>query len=515
MKKKFANIVALAITFTASQASQAGVVINELMPSNISNLMVNQDFPDSWVELYNPTDEVIDISGWYIAVSDTWTPYEYYQLPTVAVPAKGYRLLYCDKEGSSLHACFRIDSGKETLYLYDSEQNLVDKVERKKQPCPNAAYGRESDGDSKWGWELTPTPGAANGGGFSSDVLPEPLFSIPGSACCSEPFTLTLTLPSSKIPADTRIYYTLDGSEPSLASDNGLEIELEIDSSTVVRATLISAEALSPLPTTHTYIFGDRGEMPVVCLSLPEEFLYDEEIGLFWWDGVMYSYSLWNDQRRPLNYEIFLDPKAESLVNQVGEMGVHGGWTRSYDQKSVKLKANKRFGTKRIYGKLWEEKDVDENKTLVLRNGGNDFLSTHMVDAFLQTLFGTHCQNFDWQAYRPCMVYINGKYYGLMDMRECTNEDYVYANYDGLEDIYMVDEWKEIKVNEEKDRYDAWNANLDFVTLYTNPESTYEQMEEAVDVDAFINYLAFEWFGNNVDYPLYNIVQWRPAEAGG
>ncbi len=141
MKKKFANIVALAITFTASQASQAGVVINELMPSNISNLMVNQDFPDSWVELYNPTDEVIDISGWYIAVSDTWTPYEYYQLPTVAVPAKGYRLLYCDKEGSSLHACFRIDSGKETLTSTTRSRTLSTRWSARSSLVPTQPMG--------------------------------------------------------------------------------------------------------------------------------------------------------------------------------------------------------------------------------------------------------------------------------------------------------------------------------------------------------------------------------------
>gem|GEM_PF-5620881 len=45
------------------------LVINEIMQSNIDQLMVEHDFPDSWVELYNPTGKAINFKRYRIGKS--------------------------------------------------------------------------------------------------------------------------------------------------------------------------------------------------------------------------------------------------------------------------------------------------------------------------------------------------------------------------------------------------------------------------------------------------------------
>ena len=190
-------------------AAQSPLVINELMQSNIDEVSDDlNDFPDSWVELYNTTSEPISLANYKIGtkIDENNQPVNAWQLPSnVVVPAYGYQLVYCDKswdklierlnylkfigqitaddvEEGKLHTNFRLESGKGcVVYLFkdgvlDESASVVDSL--KKQPAPNIAYGREFDGSAKWGYELAPTPGKANGGGLTKKkILGQPIFS--------------------------------------------------------------------------------------------------------------------------------------------------------------------------------------------------------------------------------------------------------------------------------------------------------------------------------------------------
>ncbi|MCQ2328995.1 MAG: lamin tail domain-containing protein [Paludibacteraceae bacterium] len=85
------------------------------MQSNIDNLMENKDFPDSWVELYNPTDADVDLYGYCIgqdADLSQGTQWLISQNHNLVIPAGGYLLIYCDKEATGVHTDFRLESGK-------------------------------------------------------------------------------------------------------------------------------------------------------------------------------------------------------------------------------------------------------------------------------------------------------------------------------------------------------------------------------------------------------------------
>ena len=192
---------------------KAQLVINELMQSNIDCVMDDlKEFPDSWVELYNPTSQTIDLKGYKLGISDNVA--EAYALPSQSIEPGQYVLIYCDKENKGMHTHFRLDSGKgSSVYLF-LDSAIADKVENlKKQPSPNIAYGRKTDGANEWGYQLTASPKDANTGEICDHdhILGEPVFSQTGCAVSdSRTINLQLSLPEGS-PAGTEIHYTTNG----------------------------------------------------------------------------------------------------------------------------------------------------------------------------------------------------------------------------------------------------------------------------------------------------------------
>lgn len=86
--------------------------------------------------------------------------------------------------------------------------------------------------------------------------------------------------------------------------------------------------------------------------------------------------------------------------------------------------ANKRFGTKRLNEEFFptQRPGSTDFKSIELRNSGNDYNRLYMRDALVQRTMGENA-NLDWQAYQPVVVYLNGKYHALLNLRERSNED--------------------------------------------------------------------------------------------
>lgn len=479
------------------------------MQSNIDYLMVDGDFPDSWVELYNPSSSDADISGYYLGSKEDSA--SDYKLPHgTIVPANGHLVIYCDKEGNGLHADFRVDSGKAKLYLLDGSGSMVDYLSMSAMPAANIAYGRVADGAEEWQYELTPTAGSANMGGGASTVLPAPVFSISGGIY-TEPVALTVSMPAD-VPADAAIYYTLNGEEPTADSQSGKEITMSIDQTTVVRAKILSASgaALPARSLVQSYIYHPRQvTLPVVSIVSNHKYFYDSSIGILTGninDGIPNYMRKW---RRPINIEYYDSVNSGAVFNQLGETAVSGVSTRENPQKSMKVYANKRFGKKNYKGNFWSEKpEVTKVKSFVLRNGGNNSFGARINDAAVQTLFGTNVDNLDWQAYRPVLVYLNGIYIGEFGMRERSDEDFVEANYDGLEDIELADETS----------YQSPVPGSLFESFrndYMRADVTYEELASQMDMDNFIKTLIAEIYGMNTDFPTNNVSMWRPTAEGG
>lgn len=516
MNNLFSQLTSILICFLLlSEASYAEVkntlCINEIMQSNIDCLIQNNDFPDSWIELYNPTNTDISIYQYYIGTQRQYS--KAYRISSKStIKAKSYLVIQCDKKNTGLHTSFRLEStlsGK--LYLFNSAGTLLDSLIYPIMPAPNIAYGRINDGEETWGWEITPTPSSANRGGVSETLLPDPIFSKAGKRM-DDPTNITISLPSEKLPQDTKIYYTTNGQEPSRNSNSGTNITIDINETTVVRAKLISDSALCRPSITHSYIFHPRNtSLPIISIVGDSSYFYSDTNGILSSALTNGQYNFEYDWRRPINAEFFTST-GETKFRQNGETAVAGGATRGYNQKSLKIYANKRFGTKKFNGVFWEEKEnVKKVKSFMLRNGGNNCRRARINDALLQRIFGTHLSNLDYQAYTPVIAYINGQYKGEFGMRERSNEDYVEANYDGLENIEMADQqfYLDATARSTSSKF-KW-----LYTLYTGANTTYSQMDGQIDVDNFMKALIAEIFATNIDYPSNNISMWRPLTSTG
>ena len=502
----------LTAVYGAVLPSHAQLIINEIMQSNIDCVMDDiNEFPDSWVELYNAGSTTVNLNQYKLGVSDKAG--EAWQLPNRTVQPKQYILIYCDKESTGLHTHFRIDSGKsDGIWLFQNGEIADCVLKLKKQPAPNIAYGRKDDGGEKWGYQATPTPGKANCGKLCTDVLGDPVFSESGRVMTGNtPVTLTLSVPESS-PEGANIRYTLDGSEPT-AGSTPYTSPITINANRVVRAKLFCDGYLSPRSTTHSYIFFPSNRaltLPLVSIVTDDKYLNDPKIGIY--VAGTYQSGKENfkfDWRRPINFEYFEGEGEESALNQLCETRIQGGATRTNPLKSLAVYANKRFGEKRFSYEFFPDQKpgLTEFKSIVLRNAGNDFDYLYMRDIIAQRTMASHA-DLDWQAWRPVIIYINGVYKGIENIRERSNEDNIYTNYDGLEDVDLVENWNDLKEG------DMEHLNA-FKAFYNEHDHTMAEYEKWVDCQEFINLMAMNAYYNNIDFPGNNIVLWRPRTAEG
>ena len=543
MKKFFTAAMLLAMTTITANAQ---LIINELMQSNVECLFDNptKEFPDSWVELYNSGDSTVHLQYYKIGtkadVSKAW------QLPVQEVSAKGRVVIFCDKEGieGTLHTDFRLESGKDgNLYLFQKEKaDAIDKLEKMaKMPAPDVAYGRATgnqaaDGGTTWGYELNPTPGYPNSGGVvaASQILGAPVFSELGRVSNTPIDQLTLSLPEGA-PEGTVICYTTNGREPrgKFVISDDLEPQVvfvptdssmlytapinNINSTTVIRAKLFCNGWLSPVSTAHSYIFHPREmKVPIISIQTKRAYIRDDAIGIYPNNTGKDNQVDW---RRPINIEMFDAVGEPSVINQLGETRIQGGQSRENKLKSMAIYTNKRFepDKKRFSYQFFPDQrpGITEFKSFSLRDGGNDFKDLYFRDLIIQRTMGPNT-DLDWQAGRPAVLYINGEYMGMLNIRERSNEDNIYSNYNGLEDIDMIEIGHE-QVNgqnlfEEELKEGSIDFYEDFKAFYSEKGHTKAEYEEWIDVDEYLSVMVMNLFYGNIDFPGNNFVLWRPNE---
>ena len=508
----------LAGLFAFGTSVQAQVVINELMQSNIDCIMDDlNEFPDSWVELYNNGTEAVNLKDYKLGAKDK--PGKAWQLPNQTLNAKSYVVVYCDKEESGMHTNFRLETGKDgNVYLFQGEE-IVDKIEKmSKMPAPNIAYGRKTDGSDEWGYQATPTPGKANCGQTCTDILGEPVFSQKGCVfTSSKTIRLQISMPE-ETPEGTVIRYTTDGKEPT-ATSTVYQSPILINSNKVIRAKLFCDGYLSPISTAQSYIFLGRDmTISVISIVTDDRYMNDNAIGIIKNNPNKENKKDW---RRPINIEMFVAPGSESVINQLCETRVMGGQSREHPLKSLAVYANKRFGAKRFDYEFFPDQKpgLTDFKSIMLRNAGNDFGGLYMRDAIIQRVMAENA-DIDWQAWRPAVIFLNGTYKGMLNIRERSNDDNIYTNYkdesgNGLEDIDMVEISQENSqmVEELKagtlDNYNAFKA------FYNQAGHTLDEYEQIMDCQEFINIMIMNLYYCNLDFPGNNIVVWRPTAEGG
>ncbi|MDE6379666.1 MAG: lamin tail domain-containing protein, partial [Muribaculaceae bacterium] len=121
MRKLYRTLLMAAAAAAGIPSASAHLVINEIMQSNIDCIMDDlNEFPDSWVELYNPGPDEESLADYKIGTKDKVK--KAYQLPAGAIPPGKYMVIYCDKAEQGRHTDFRLESGKDgAVYLFKGD----------------------------------------------------------------------------------------------------------------------------------------------------------------------------------------------------------------------------------------------------------------------------------------------------------------------------------------------------------------------------------------------------------
>ncbi len=512
------------VNVTGTTAGADDLLVNEVMSGNIDEFVDPSFNYGGWIELYNKTDEDLIIAGCY--VSDDANDLKKFHLSGKAgiVPAKGFRNLWFDHSDYTPDMIpFKLDYDGGTIYISDIDGNLITSQDYPASVA-RCSYARKTDCGDEWGWTGYPTPEASNAESvFASEQLDDPEVSM--QSCIYNGNVEFQVI----VPDGAKLYYTTNGSVPyestgklsedgsfSFTSNVAIRFRAYKDGylpSNVVTRTFINAD-------TYDNMGVDIRDIPIISIVTANANLNSNELGIFVQgtngrpgNGHSTKYNQNMDWDRPVDFQYLKN--GEYVFSQEVDIATCGGWSRTFGtHSSFKIKADKKYyGLKTLDYPFFDNKPYLKNKTLQIRNGGNDY-SCRFKDAALQSLISSTDFNLDCQSYQPTLHFINGKSYGVINMREPNNKHFVYSNYGWDSDEIDLFEMSPDSAYVQKcgDR-EAWLEWYELSKMAADPV-TYNEICKRVDIDEYINYLAVQLYLTNTDWPQNNLKAYRHRDGG-
>lgn len=406
-----------------------------------------------------------------------------------------------------LHTNFKLSADGESLVLTNPQGNVIDQINFPSM-ISDVSFGRKPDGAQHWFYFEEPTPAKVNSLNGFKGITAKPTVSHTGGKYNS-PITVTISGGSTS----DSIYFTLDGSEPNSLSLK-YHTPIQVNSTTVLRARAFSQDLLPSKTATNTYLINFNTQLPVVSLSTNPENFFDEETGIYTMgDSAEASFpyfgaNFWKEWERPVHIELF-EADGSSFKMDAG-VQIFGGWTRGHPQKSLAIFARGRYGFNAINYKLFDDLPFTEYQAFVLRNSGNDWVSTMFRDGLMTGLLNDI--DVEHQAFKPAIVFINGAYWGIHNIREKVNEHFLAQHHNVNPDILDI---------LELDGRVIQGNNEDYISLYSfiennnlNDSANYKYVESKIDLNNFIKYFVSQIYFANTDWPGSNIKYWRNNENG-
>lgn len=553
MKTRY--LISLLLFALPWMASAQDIIINEVMPANLGEVIDPSWNFGGWIEVYNPSSKSVSLRGMTLSDAKGNT----YALTTKhgSVAAKGFKTIWFGHNDAefSTQVSFKLDCDGGTISLASSTGAMIDAVTYP-EAISHCSWARTIDGGTAWNYCAWATCGGSNNDGqFSNARLAAPEVSHPGG-WLEEAQKITVT-----VPQGATLYYTQDGTIPTLKSnhltpDAEGRVTLDVTGTTVFRFRAIASSNSkeAPLPSAvvtrsfisrqcRKFVEGDwyydenkwdwvwvddhyeditLGEGSLLSVVIDPSYLYDDQIGIYtqgtngttpymgWSTGNYYR-----DWDRPANAELF-DVDASPLFNQEVDMAIAGGYSRMRNPKSFKLKSGKKFEGAGYYPLtgIFPEKPNVRYKDLHVRVGGTDMLDRHQDNA-LQYIVRQSGMYMDTQAFRPVYVFLNGVFEELLFMREPSNKQYGYSNYGmNTDEMDTLEESDLTNLTIHSGDFTAFNALYAASSQAAKSDTKWEEVRQLIDVDEFANYFAIETFLANGDWPQNNIKLFRDRNEG-
>ncbi len=482
----------------------------------ISEVKSTTEEGTDWIELHNKSKNNIDLSGY--ALSDSANDLSKYKLDGKSIGAGQYMVIELDEEIG-----FSLSAATENILLTDQNGSVIDVMSSGKQ---SIAVSTGRLGSAERLFFGTATKGAANSEDVYRGYAKAPVFSQLGG------YTDAGTSIALSAGANETIYYTTDGSKPDHTSTRYTG-PITVNDFSCIRAVSYADGKLPSEVVTENYIVGVTHEIPIVCVDMdPEDFdgnsrgIYAKGDGYYQddGDGVDYTHSkanYWQDWEREMNFSFYEADGTKGVSFDAG-IRIFGQYSRELAQKSFSVHLRGDYGQKYVTYPFFRDSEVTTFKSFLLRSSGQDWGKTKILDALCAQVI-KDCTNVDMMEYRPCVLYVNGEYWGIYNIREKENENYIESYYgdDGAKkgNIDIIkgdrilqagsrDDWMELRkyVDQRLPKYGRANQ--------INREDVMEKIESQVDIDSLIDWICIEaYFGNtdtgNIRQYRYNGGKWR------
>lgn len=268
-----------------------------------------------------------------------------------------------------------------------------------------------------------------------------------------------------------------------------------------------------------------HGALPVVSLVVQPEDLFGDDRGIYtvgnaflhdqdqvalkylreprWWKYPGNYLFRGKEWERSANLEIFGSAGALLCNRSIG-LRINGNTTRGFPQKALRVSFKTGSDLKLFDG---PSRPYDE---IVLRASGNDQDRTMFRDAVQHRL----CQGmaFDVSRAQQSVVYINGAYWGIHNIRERVEDDELAIRY-GLKKkniVILADRALPYRNDDdgvEAKRFKSWLNRME--RMYATSRAFADSVEAAVDVDGFLQYMSAQIVFGNTDWPDQNVKFWR------
>jgi hypothetical protein len=390
------------------------------------------------------------------------------------------------------------------------------------QQLDDISYGRDPD-DGSWVFFATPTPGAPNTTAAVEDIREaghQVSVALPGGHY-DGPQTVALSTTGGVIR------YTLDGSVPR--PDSLVYAEpLEISSTTILRARAFE-DGRQPSPVeTRSYFIGEPARsLPTVSVVAEPATLFGDRIGIYYnkFEPLVSSTSnaalglrdVFKGKDAPSSIEFLPAEGGPGFrVNAGIRMGGENNWV--HGQRAMNVALRGKYGSDQVSYDLFPGSGIPVHTAFTLRDGGDAWDKEMLRDGMWPFLAKDRLQ-IDTTDYRPSVVYINGAYWGIHNIRSRWDNTWFFQhkrlnsdNIDHLQYGHVTSSSTTLGV--ERGDAEDWLDLLAFISGndLSRPEN-YAVVERRIDLDSFIDFVVAETYGINTSWR-HNREFWRERKPG-
>ena len=496
------------------------VVINEYSCSNLSSFVDNFGNYEDWIELYNTSASPVNLSGY--SLSDKKTKPAKWKFGNVTIAANGFLRVWASganqTTGTNLHTNFKLTQCKPDMILFsDASGTILDSLTLKRTQLSHSR-GRIPNGGGAWAVFQSPTPGASNINAYQ-EYAAKPIMSI-AAGFYSAAQSVTITSPDP----NTTVHYTTDGSTPTSAST------LYSGTISVGATTVIRARAFSSVPTipasfveSNTYFINSTHTTEVISI-------FGDQVA---------SLLNGNQSFPPTGIEYF-DATGAFKSESFGQTNKHGNDSWSYPQRGIDFVSMDEYGYDyALHHQLFNSKTRKDFQRIILKASANDnypfecpkagnpnawgdpnlFDACHIRDAYVHTVSQKAHLFMDERTWAPSILYVNGQYWGVYDLREKV-DDADFTNYyynTGSDSLQYLQTW-----GATWSAYGGTQAQTDWTNLANFIKgnnmaipANYKIADSLLNVKSLADYIILNSYCVTSDWLNWNTAWWRGINVNG